>query len=283
MSMSKFRAGISLLVSVVIFLAISAVPVLAHTMALVIKDWSVIPMDKLVSEARGARVVFLGEKHDVKEHHEVQLAFIKALKATGAHVVVGLEMFRADRQSTLDKWIKGDMSQKDFERAYSANWAESWDLYADIFNYSREQGIPMIGLNVSREITDKVAKNGFTSLSREELASLPPGLTCDVDKAYMDYIRKAYKAHGESGKPFVNFCEAQLMWDKVMAWHIVHYAEQNPGTTVVVLAGSKHAWKKGIPQQISKQSDLSYEVILPWTTDIRPDMLTPEYMDFLVN
>jgi uncharacterized iron-regulated protein len=262
---------------------LTATDSLAHYMALVLKEMRVIPIDGLADETEGADIVFVGEKHDVREHHEAQLEVIKALKDSGRSVALGLEMFRADRQPALDKWVGGEMAHEDFRELYSEYWGLPWDLYSDIFHYSREQGIPMIGLNVPKEITDKVAKKGFAALTKEDLKKLPIGISCDVDESYMEYIRKALEAHGKSDKSFIRFCEAQLMWDKVMAWYIVDYLDRNPGTTVVVLAGKSHAWKKGIPEQVKKQSDLSYKVILPLRPNPSDELLSTEYVDYLLN
>jgi uncharacterized iron-regulated protein len=48
-----------------------------------------------------------------------------------------------------------------------------------------------------------------------------------------------------------------------MASNLLRYLKDNPTHTVIVLAGSGHAWKRGIPDQIRQQSDFSYRVILP--------------------
>jgi len=39
--------------------------------------------------------------------------------------------------------------------------------------------------------------------------------------------------------------------------------EKKPESTVVVVAGSGHSWKKGIPAQIRRRSELPFRVILP--------------------
>ena len=39
--------------------------------------------------------------------------------------------------------------------------------------------------------------------------------------------------------------------------------EKNPDTTVVVIAGSGHSWKLGIPAQIRSRSEVPLRVILP--------------------
>ena len=52
-----------------------------------------------------------------------------------------------------------------------------------------------------------------------------------------------------------------------MAFRTVRYLEENPGETMVVLAGSGHSWKRGIPEQLSRQSDLPFASVLPEVED----------------
>ena len=139
-----------------------------------------------------------------------------------------------------------------------------WPLYQDIFLYIREHEIPLIGLNISNDVVRKVAQQGFGSLSAAEKKALPPGISCRVDAKYMEFIRQAYAEHSGSDRPFLNFCEAQMVRDKSMAWRLIAYQKKNPKRTMVVLAGVGHAWKRGIAEQVNLESQLSIRSILPY-------------------
>ncbi len=227
-----------------------------------IRDAKIVTFDQMMNDIRGANLVFVGENHNDIRSHEAQLSVIKALHKAKVPLAVGLEMFRADAQKALNRWTTGTLNLEDFMKVYYDNWDLPWHLYQDIFLYTKNYGIPMIGLNVSPEITHKVSQNGFASLTADEIRQLPPGISCDVDDQYRDFIKQAYEAHHGSGKSFTHFCEAQMIWDKVMAWRLLDYAGKNTGATVVVLAGNGHSWKRGIPGQVKKSSNLSYKVIL---------------------
>jgi uncharacterized iron-regulated protein len=207
-------------------------------------------------------IVVVGEHHNNRSHHWAQLSVIRALEAAGANVAVGLEMFRKDSQAELDRWIAGRMDRRDFENVYYDNWNFPWEAYSMIFEYAREKGIPLIGLNVSRAITRQVATRGFQSLSEEQRGRLAD-VTCRVDEAYMDYIRGAYGAHGHGQMNFTHFCEAQLVWDTAMAVHALEFIEKHPGSLVVILTGVGHAQKGAIPRQIRERSDIPVSVFLP--------------------
>jgi len=214
--------------------------------------------------ARGGMVV-VGEQHDQLEHHKAQLAVIKAARQAGLDVAVGLEMIQHRDQELLDRWISGTMRSREMQDVFVRNWGFNYNLYRFIFEYCREQGVPMIGLNVPREITRKVAREGFFSLTEEERGLLPP-ITCEVGPAYEAFLRRVLGGHGgqEASETFERFCEAQLVWDTSMAVYALDYMRRNPETTVVVLTGMVHAWKPAMPRQVERRSpEIPLTVIQP--------------------
>jgi len=215
----------------------------------------------------GIRFVLVGEHHDQAQHHRAQLQVIKALHQSGRRVAVGLEMFRRDSQTDLDQWSSGKIREDRFKPVYLDNWNYDWELYRPIFEYARMEKIPMAGLNVSRTITTQVAYHGFESLNADQKGSLE-GITCDVTAEYRDFVRRAYGAHGHGRMDFGRFCEAQLVWDSAMAVYAIDYLRQHPDSVLVILAGSGHARKLGIPAQLAKRTILPYAVLLPETTGI---------------
>jgi uncharacterized iron-regulated protein len=157
-------------------------------------------------------------------------------------MAVGLEMFKSNDQNILDSWTRGKLPLDKFVPAYYENWGLPWPVYQDIFLYAREHEISLLGLNVPNWLTAKVAREGFAALS---------------------FVRKAYSGHPSHDQMFDHFCEAQMVWDKSMAWNVVQYLKKNPARTVVVLAGVGHAWKRGIPEQVAMESSFTSRVILP--------------------
>lgn len=247
-----------------------------------IADGGFVPFEEIVGDLRGVRLVFMGELHDNMGHHQAQLQVIRALRDAGVPVAIGLEMFRTDSQETLDRWVAGEMSERRFLKTYYDNWS-MWPEYREIFMVAREKNIPMLGLNISREITQRVARSGFASLSPQEMGELPGRVRCDVDQRYQDYIRRVLGGHDHNGATFLHFCEAQLLWDTVMANTLLDYLAEHPERTVVVLTGSGHAWKYGIPEQIRRKAEVPYRVLLPEIPGrIDADDVTPAEADYLM-
>ena len=91
----------------------------------------------------------------------------------------------------------------------------------------------------------------------------------------VDYIKKAFGGHAHGKLNFTYFCEAQLVWDTVMAINALDYLNNHPNATIVVLTGAGHAQKNAIPRQIRKRSNAAHAVILP---EIK-GLIDPETVD----
>ena len=229
-----------------------------------IRDGRIISMGELKEDIKNTPVVIVGELHNNKKHHDFQLRVIEELYKDHIPFAIGLEMFQSGNQKTLDSWVAGTLPLQKFLETYYDDWGFPWPLYRDIFLYARDNKIPLVGLNVSRNITQKIAQTGFSSLSEAELRQLPPGITCDITQAYREFITKAYRDHGFTNeKLFIQFCEAQMVWDSTIAWNVMKYLKQNPTRVMIVLAGTGHAWKLGIPSNLEKKPIFAYKVILP--------------------
>ena len=243
---------------------------------------SEISLEQAAGKFPSPGIVYVGEFHDNAAHHTAQLAVIRSLNKRKRPLAVGLEMFQHIEQSILDAWVTKELSEEEMRRAFARNWSDDWNLYRDIFLYCRDRSIPMVGLNVPRSITRKVARKGFESLTREEIGKLPP-IVCRVDQEYEDFLRRVLGSHG-SELGFRRFCEAQLVWDTAMAIYALEYLKENPERTVVVLCGMIHAWKKAAPEQAARENDkIEQAVIQPsvkgrWT----PESVSKEDADYLI-
>lgn len=217
---------------------------------------------EVLTQLKKVRLVLVGEHHTNENHHRAQLQVIRMLHQSGVKVAIGMEMFRRGSQNKLDRWISGQLDEGEFEKVYYDNWTFEFSFYKPILIYARDNKIPVIGLNVPSDITRQVARMGYQSLSDEQRGNLGD-VACRVDKEYMAFIREAFGGHGHGKMNFVYFCEAQMVWDAVMAVTALDYLSKNQSTVMVILAGTGHVRKQAIPTQIRNRSDLPFTVILP--------------------
>lgn len=247
-----------------------------------VADRSYSTVSGAVFKAINSQVFLVGEHHDNPLHHRTQLEIIREIHEKAEKpMAIGLEMFETRYQEELNRWVAGSLGLGEFLQIYYSNWDFPWVLYRDIFLYAREHEIPLVALNIPREVTRKVARQGFDSLNPEELALLPQGVTCDVTQDYETFIQRVFDWHGKKDNSFKNFCEAQVLWDAIMAANLLKYHELTPATKLVVLAGGGHAWKPGIPRQISMRKDLEITVFLPETHQLHRKNVSARDTDFL--
>lgn len=278
------RIFLILIVAAVVALCSCSRSTKADYRVLRLRDNAEITFSTMIEDLKGVDFIFVGEVHDSMENHRVQLRVIEALYSAKCPLQVGLEMFKAKSQPKIDEWQAGKISNSDFIRIYYGNWKLPWPLYRDIFYYLKEKKIPMLGLNIPASVSKKVAGNGAASLTEAERAELPPGLSCDVSPAYRNYIEEVFSEHaaGRGEKSFQNFCEAQVLWDMVMAWHLVQDQKKDPVTTVV-LCGLVHALKRGIPSRVENMREGStFKIILPGTKGLNMEAITPKLADYIV-
>lgn len=235
-----------------------------HDLIVRVRDGRQVSFAEMVRALKGGQVIYVGETHDNPYHHDLQLRIIRELHRTGKPLAIGMEMFTAESQKELDRWTAGRLSQESFQKLYLREWSVPWSYYGEILLFARDNRVPLVGLNIPREITRKVSRQGFDSLSRAERRRLPPDITCDVDPAYMAMIRRSFSDHDTSARTFRNFCEAQMLWNKAMAFHLLEFVRKNPGRTLVVIAGSGHAIRGGMPTEVTKvNASLAGLVVLP--------------------
>lgn len=233
----------------------------AHPHIIDVAERLEISPEALLEDLKGAQVIFVGEFHDHAGHHLAQLTIIDALRSDARPLAIGLEMFRKDSQEALDSWTSHEIPLLQFLPFYNDNWS-MWPMYQKIFLYARDEEVKMLGLNIPRSISSKVARNGFQSLPARERQMLG-NVQCLVNPFYSDFIRQAMGGYGGHGDQYLFFCEAQLLWDTMMARNLVEFLRESPDYRVVVLAGSGHSWKFGIPRQMLEEAEISYRTLLP--------------------
>jgi uncharacterized iron-regulated protein len=276
-------------VRLILMLAISlALTVDAYAGAVITRmsDRRDVTLSQLTSDAGRFDLVFVGEAHDSKKHHEMELALIRSLWAKRLPLSIGLEMFQADSQDLLDDWTEGRMSEQSFRAVYSRNWSLEWSFYRDIFMFARDNHIPMVALNIPKEIVTKVSRQGYASLTPEEQQELPEGTTCDLNNPHTAFLESSFKEvfkHATNGRIFTFFCEAQTLRNSGMAMNVASYLKKHPGRKVVALAGIWHAVKNAIPEQLERNgSKLTYTVILPELPELQTKNATPELADYMI-
>lgn len=247
-------------------------------------DKTPVEFGRFLEDIGRSDVIFLGDTHDDKELHEKQLEIIRGLHARSPRLAIGVEMFTADSQRYLDDWTNGKLQERDFVAIYARNWSYDWRLYRDIFIFARDNQIPMIALNVPKPVIAKVVRHGAKALTEEERKDLPGGpWTLNPRQAgYLSRIRGEVFGNRPSPIPTANFDEAQALRNEAMAYNIGKFRKQTPERKVVVIAGTWHAIKNGVPESLKGYGSSTYKVVLPDLVEFAWLKPTSEDIDYLI-
>jgi uncharacterized iron-regulated protein len=224
----------------------------------------------------GSRIIYVGETHDNVRAHQVQLEIIRGLtERFPGQVAVGMEVFQRPYQEVMDRWSRGELSEREFlkQSRWYPNWGTDYGYYKAILDYIRERHIPLLALNASAELAKEVKKHGLNGLSKAWQNQLP-----HVDLSDPHHRRMAeafYKAHPSTpSKSFEAFYQVYVLWDETMAETVANYlaTEEGRDKKVVVLAGGNHVrYGFGIPRRVFGRLPAGYTIVLPWEISIPED------------
>ncbi|MEK6744057.1 MAG: ChaN family lipoprotein [Nitrospirota bacterium] len=222
-------------------------------------------LSDVIASAAAKKIVYVGEYHDRFSNHSVQLQIIRALYARNTRFAIGMEMFQRPFQKTLDDYVSGAIDEREFlsQVEYYKRWGFDYNLYKPILDFARQARVPVVALNLRKEITEKVSKEGMDALTDEERKELPRE-TDFSDEDYRHRIRQVFDQHkGADSKNFDFFLQAQVLWDETMAESIDAYFKKNPDHQMAVIAGGGHlVFGTGIPKRTFRRNGLSYTIIL---------------------
>ncbi len=247
------------------------------------------------------RVVLLGEHHDNMEHHRWQLQMIAGLHTLNSKLILGFEMFPRQSQGILNKWVQGELTEKQFLK--EVNWGEYWSfdaqIYMPLFHFARMNKIPMIALNVDRSLIREVGKKGWDKVASE----LKEGISdpAPASEGYRQMLASVFMQHGQDhdeGSPeelvekamtmpgFSRFVESQQVWDRAMAEAITTGLDKHPqGQQIVAVLGSGHMmYHYGVPEQLV---DLGIRtkfisVLIPWDPEFECDYIQKDFADAVI-
>lgn len=239
-------------------------------------------LDQMIDSIDDKQVLLVGETHDRYDHHLNQLAIIQQQFQHHPKMVIGLEFFQRPYQSVLDRFIAGEIDEKALlkETEYFERWGYDYRLYRPIFDFARQNKIPLIALNIDRDITDQIKKEGIDSLTDIQKDQLPDEIDRNDDH-YRKRLEDIFKKHPHADEEgFESFMEIQLLWDESMAQTAADWFNKNPQGHMVILAGSGHiVYGSGIPNRLQRRVPVTMASIINASGELSLD---PHMGDFII-
>jgi len=225
-------------------------------------------------------LVYVGEQHDNPASHRLQLEILKAMQARHpGKVALGMEMFNSGQQDALNRWVAGELSEKEFlrESRWFENWGMDFALYHDLLEYCRQQQIPVVGLNVPGALGRMVSMTPLDQLDQETKVQLPE---MDMNDPYQGaMVENVFGAHQAGAAMMESFARRQTLWDEAMAASVANYMQVHPGQYMVVVAGGWHVqYGFGIPRRVHRRLPLPYTLVGGYNLEV-PEEKRAQYMD----
>ena len=213
-----------------------------------------------------ADVVFVGEYHDHRAGHQVELAIYEDALAATPGTALSLEMFERDDQVMVDKYLKGEIDQPTLvEETKSKGWGPknpakgSWEeFYQPLVDTAKAHDAPIIAANAPRKYVRQARKDGYAAL-----AALPPEEKVLFDTpthldtgAYRKRFEQVMVDNGadanasDHAQQMESGFRSQQVWDATMAKSIAKALDAGV-PKVVHCVGSFHVdWQGGTMLQL---------------------------------
>src|SRR5258708_9118981 len=209
---------------------------------------------QMMDDLSKADVVFVGEQHDHKLGHSLELDIFKALHGKTRSIALSLEMFERDTQLVLDEYLKGQISQASFLSA-SRPWPNYKTDYAPLVEFCKENKLSLIAANAPRRYVSTVGRNGLTSLtdlSKDSLTFLPKlPISMELPPGYNKALDEVFSNHGTGGSTQAGaqqpgmaspqfMKEGEALWDATMAGSILKGRKNIHAKLILQMNGSMH-------------------------------------------
>lgn len=224
----------------------------------------------VLAAVRDSDVVFFGEAHDDRAHHDYELLLLRTM-TDGRPLLLGMEMFQRPWQEPLDQYVAGLIDEREMLRRteYFSRWKFDFTFYAPLWRWCREHRVRVVALNAEASVVTKIRKGGLENLPPEDRAQV----AAEMDLANAVHRARIDDTFKKVGHPLTQpWYEAMTAWDETMA-ETATFAlkDAGPGARMLVVAGGQHCEPTGIPDRLSRRvPGLRRTVVLGETTDAAP-------------
>ena len=210
--------------------------------------------ETMLADLKTADVVFLGEQHEDVGAHRLEAAALEGLARRRSNIVLALEMFERDVQSSLEDYLRGSASEQDFLSA-SRPWPRYGADYRPMVEFARRWHWPVIAGNVPRRIARLVARRGLEgldSLSSADRSLVARDIRCPQDEYFDRFAKTMGDMTGHPGAGAMTdeekkaalerVYQAQCVKDETMGEAIATaFAAAPPRVLVVQVNGAFHS------------------------------------------
>ena len=198
----------------------------------------------VMADLAKADVVYVGEAHTIRRHHELQLRLLQELFALGRPLTLCLEQLEARDQPAVDRYARGEIGFAAL--AAEIEWEKKWRNYRDyqpLCEFARSHRLPIRALNAPATVIRAVSRGGgLAKLPAGDRTQLPADIHLD-DPVYERLMQLELAVHMAVDPAKLRpMFEAQASRDETMAANIIAALRPTDGAKRVafVVAGAGH-------------------------------------------
>ena len=122
----------------------------------IMREWKASDLQTIYTCLQQVQVVFGGDFHPFSQAQRAHLRILRKM-VEDRPVVLALECLFVEHQGFVDQFLAGEMSEKQFLRKvqWDSKWGFPWTHYRPFFDFARTHKLPLLGLNVQVEDSDK--------------------------------------------------------------------------------------------------------------------------------
>jgi uncharacterized iron-regulated protein len=226
----------------------------------------VIGFEELIANLSSKDLIFVGEAHDNPDHHLIQIQILQAVANRSPSLTMGMEFFQKHQQPILDRYVQGEITEKEFLEAvdWKQTWGFDYHLYRPLMQFARERKYRVLAINAPNSVVRKVARTGLKSLDPSERDQLPKDIDLNQER-HRSFLQEIYDEHPPRDlKEFEFFYEAQCVWEEAMAGNLAEHLASGKGR-LIAFTGNGHIVNKfGIPDRTVRRVPASMATVMPY-------------------
>jgi len=233
-----------------------------------------ISLAEMADKALPADYVLIGESHTNPCDHRFQEDALSALVQAGIAPGLGLEMVPWSKQDVLDAYNRGELPLDRLEEnlQWADYWGYSFTLYQPVLERAKTLGVPLVALNVPKDLQNEIRSMGMEGLFVDQAGLLPPEIippdpeqTKRLEKEYLRHVQMPRSHDQAETFNLQRFLLIQSLWDTQMAYAAATW-RRAAGRPMVILAGSGHVeYGHGIARRLTLLDDNPRILsITPW-------------------
>ncbi len=247
---------------------------------LFLADGRQVEPSELTAQVASHDFILIGESHANACDHQFQAEVLNNLARSGLPLAVGLEMVPWSAQKTLDAFHRGEVSLNELEDklGWQDYWGYNFTFYRPILAQAKESSIPVYGLNVPKDLLQRIRVKGLESIPAEERGLLPSALIpppppqrAMIEEEYHRHVELMPDRTMEAGFELERFMTIQSLWDTQMAYAAIQ--RRGADDTMVILTGAAHVeYGHGIAYRLGLLDEAPQILsLIPWRGGSAPD------------